>query len=246
MLRVRWLWIFLDTPEPESDEAWRFWAAVTRSTLSARRGADGEFATLLPAGGAAWVKVQRVGHGGGVHLDLDVDDVAAAAIVAEGLGATRIGAIGQTVVILRSPGGFVLCLTTWRPDRAGERQHRAGEPDLLDQVCLDIPATPTDRYAAELAFWAALTGWEPGRYDAEYGYLTPPHGIPARILLQRTGAADEVPVQGHVDFASQDRAASVAAHVREGATVETEHPQWTVLRDPVGRRYCITHRHVGG
>lgn len=242
-LPVRWVWCFLDTPQPDADVSWAFWAAVTRGVLSPRRGASGEFATLLPRRGAAWVKVQRVGAGGGIHLDLDVPDVAAAAPVAEALGARRIGAIGDTVVILRSPGGFVFCLTTWRGEGGWERgtgpQVRIGEPDLLDQVCLDIPA---DRYAAECAFWAALTGWEAGRYDETFGVLTPPSGIPVRLLLQRTG--DTANVRGHVDFACADRHTSVARHVALGATVEAQHEEWTVLVDPVGRRYCLTHRPV--
>lgn len=264
MVDIRWIWLFLDTVETDRGPSWEFWRQVTRSALSPTRGERDQFATFLPAHGDPWIKVQAVqtvpvGRTGGVHLDLDVDDPRVAAEEAKGLGAREVGTFTdpdpdggpdrETVVVMTTPAGQLFCFTTHRGEQ--RHQHREDEPDLLDQVCLDIPATPTDRYAAELAFWAALTGWEPGHYDAEYGYLTPPRGIPARILLQRTGAGDEVPVQAHVvqahvDFASQDRAASVAAHVREGATVETEHPQWTVLRDPVGRRYCITHRHVGG
>ena len=51
-----------------------FWREVTGSELSPLRGAAGEFATLLPADGDAYLRVQRVADGpGGHHLDLHVD-----------------------------------------------------------------------------------------------------------------------------------------------------------------------------
>ena len=96
-----------------------------------------------------WVKLQAVADGpGGIHLDLDVEDVHAAAATAERLGATRTGAIGDTVVVLRSPGGLAFCLTPWRGDA---EQVRDGVPDLVDQVCLDIPADRARRRGRLLA-----------------------------------------------------------------------------------------------
>jgi hypothetical protein len=237
---VRWAWLFLDTPAGDGPAAEAFWATATRTTPSPRRGEQGEFATLLPRAGGAWVKVQRVGDTTpGVHLDLDVADAAAAADLAESLGAGRKGRIGNTVVLMRSPGGFSFCLTTW----VGERgQVRAGEPDLLDQVCLDVPA---GRFDAEVAFWAALTGWAaaPGA-AAELTPLARPDGIPVRILCQRTGDPGG-PVTGHPDLACADRAATTAAHVAAGAVVADVRDHWTVLRDPVGRVYCLTDRDPG-
>ena len=154
MSGVRWVWLFLDSPRADAERSWRFWAQVTGWDLSSTRGDDDEFATLLPPRGDSWLKLQAVADGpSGIHLDLDVEDVHAAAARAEHLGATRTGVIGDTVVILRSPGGLAFCLTTWRGDAD---QVRDGVPDLLDQVCLDIPQ---DRHAAEVAFWSGLTGW---------------------------------------------------------------------------------------
>ena len=118
MIDIRWAWVFLDTPRRDAPRSWAFWSAVTGWPLSATRGDSDEFATLLPARGDAWLKVQAVDDGpGGIHLDLDVDDVAAAANEAERLGARRIGAIGEAVVVLRSPGGLTFCLTTWHGRR---------------------------------------------------------------------------------------------------------------------------------
>ena len=93
MIEVRWLWLFLDTPRAEAPRSWEFWSQVTGWPLSSTRGDDDEFATLVPPSGDPWLKLQAVAQGpGGIHLDLDVDDVAAAAVEAERLGASRIGA----------------------------------------------------------------------------------------------------------------------------------------------------------
>jgi hypothetical protein len=233
---VRRAWVFLDTPRAEADTSWRFWAHVTDSRLAPVRGADGEFSTLLPARGEPWVKLQAVGDGGGIHLDLDVDDVHTAATRAEGLGAERVGAIGDTVVLMRSPGGFPFCLTTWHGQ---EGQVREGLASILDQVCIDVPRS---RWESETAFWSALTGWglrpseEPG-----FSFLVRPAHIPLRVLLQRLDD-EEGPVRGHPDLACSDRAADVARHVAAGASVVEERSFWTVMRDPVGRAYCLTDR----
>jgi hypothetical protein len=51
-----------------------FWATVLKWTVSSRRGGHDEFATLLPPDGDAYVKLQAVGEGGGMHLDLRLSD----------------------------------------------------------------------------------------------------------------------------------------------------------------------------
>ncbi len=241
-LGVRWMWLFVDAPRARAGESWDFWAAATRGAVTDRRGAEGEFATLSPIHGDPWVKLQAVGGAGGVHLDLDVDDPAAAAEVAGGLGAVEVRRrldAGGGFVTMRSPGGFVFCLTRARGAR---RQHRAGEPDLLDQLCLDVPS---DAFDDELAHWSALTGWPVRSEHAEdeFRALARPGGMPVRILVQRLGERTG-PTRGHLDLASGDRPATVARHVALGATVLREHAYWTVLRDPVGMEYCITQRAV--
>ncbi|MFC7487366.1 VOC family protein [Knoellia pratensis] len=238
-MTVRWMWAFLDTIEGDADDSEAFWHTVTRTEVSARRGERGEFATLLPVRGDAWVKVQHVIEGGGVHLDLDVDrpptEVAAEATR---LGATEV-AHHDDVIVMTSPGGFTFCLTSWANTGSPTTQVRDGESDLLDQVCIDVPS---DLYAAELDFWERLTGWQ-RRTGAlpEFTSLTRPDGIPVRLLFQRLGEPNG-PVTGHIDFACRDRAASREAHVAAGAMVVSEHEFWTVMRDPVGRIYCLTHR----
>jgi hypothetical protein len=237
VIDIRWVWAFLDTPRPDADRSWRFWSDVTGWRVSPTRGEQQEFATLLPPHGDAWLKLQAVRDGpGGVHLDLDVEDVHAAAAQAEALGATRRGAIGDTVVVMGSPGGLTFCLTRWAGESA---QVREGAPDLVDQVCLDCPESVHD---AEVSFWAALTGWTSVPCDEpELSYLSRPPGIPLRLLVQRLGEPTGR-VRAHADLSCVDRAASVARHLAAGGSVVRRHEEWTVMADAVGRVYCLTDR----
>ncbi len=236
-MTIRWMYLFLDTPAPQAAESWAFWGDVTSSTLSPVRGEHGQFATLLPRSGHPWLKVQAVDDGpGGVHLDLDTADRAVLVERALELGAT-VQATYHDVVVLRSPAGIVFCATV------GE----GGEVDrdvdsIADQACLDIPRS---QFEAEVAFWRDLTSWTASeiRDDDEFVSLGRPEEMPVRILLQRRD--DETPASAHVDFATRDRAAETARHVRAGAEVVATYPQWTVMRDPVGRVYCLTDRDPG-
>jgi Glyoxalase-like domain len=238
-MTVRWVWTFLDLPEREFPSSVEFWRQVTRTSLSPWRGQYREFATLLPEEGDPWVKVQRVGGPGGTHLDLDVDEpLPQAAARAARVGATIVGEY-EDLVVCRSPGGFVFCLTPWAPPEGSLGQVRAGAPSLLDQVCLDIPE---GGYAAEVRFWSELTGWavEPEHPD-EFVRLAWPAGLPVRFLLQRLEEAAGA-VRAHVDLAATDRGEEVARHVALGAAREGEGRGWTVMRDPAGQRYCVTDR----
>lgn len=110
-MQIRWMHLFLDTPQADAATSWAYWAEVTGSTLSPVRGEHGQFATLLPAHGDAWLKVQAVDEGpGGVHLDIDTDDRAGLVAMALELGAT-VQATYHDVVVLRSPAGIVFCAT---------------------------------------------------------------------------------------------------------------------------------------
>ena len=233
-MQIRWMHLFLDTPGADAARSWAYWADVTRSTLSPVRGEHGQFATLLPACGDAWLKVQAVDEGpGGVHLDIDTDDRAALVARAVEFGAT-VQATYHDVVVLRSPAGIVFCATV------GDRGSLDRPVDAVaDQSCLDIPPS---RFAAEVVFWRDLTGWAASeiRDDDEFVSLRRPDDMPVRILLQRRD--DETPAAAHVDFACRDRAVETERQVRAGGHVVATFPQWTVMRDPVGRIYCLTDR----
>lgn len=239
MIDVRWMWAFLDTPLNDRAASWDFWSTVTGWAVSEPRGDHAEFATLLPDDGDPWVKVQAVAQGaGGIHVDLDVEDVRAAADRATALGAIEVGTLGAppAVVVLRSPAGLPFCLTPWQGEHTQVREEAR---ELIDQVCIDLPAEVHD---LETSFWEALTGWPWRPTDVpEFSCLTRPDGIPIRFLFQRLGE-EHGPARAHLDLACVDRAATRARHVAAGAHVVDDRDFWTVLRDPVGRLYCLTDR----
>jgi hypothetical protein len=226
---------FLDSPGAGGEP---FWLAVTGSTLSPRRD-GGVFATLIPGRGDAYVRVQVTGVAARTHLDLHVSGVPEAAREAVALGARVVREAGD-LVVLRSPVGLEFCLVGWH----GERERPAavrwpgGQSSLLDQVCLDVPAA---QFEAEASFWSALTGWRRGLADRpEFEWLRRPAGMPLRLLVQRIGSAS---AGMHPDFACDDGPAEVARQVALGAQVVREVPgDWTTLRDPAGREYCVTAR----
>ncbi|CAM5627814.1 hypothetical protein SALBM135S_05791 [Streptomyces alboniger] len=237
---IRWAYAFIDRPRDGFARACAFWTAVTGTRLSEHRGPDGEFVTLLPPAPAdACLKAQAVGGPGGAHLDLAVDDLAAAARAARRLGATPVHA-EPGLDVLRSPGGQAFCLVPW----AGESSRPApaaapgGARSLLDQVCLDVPP---EAYDAEVAFWSALTSWRPvPGTRPEFLDLEPPAHVPVRLLLQRLASAG--PAGAHLDLSCTDPEAVRARHESLGATFVSRGTHWLVMRDPAGGTYCLTGR----
>lgn len=236
---IRWVYAFVDRPKEHFEQAAAFWTTVTGTSLSARRGADGEFATLLPptaSGRDACVKIQGIADGpGGAHLDLAVEDVRALARRATDLGARVVLDEGD-LVVLASPTGHLFCAVRWD----GE-SHRPDvfEGTRLDQLCLDIAP---DQYEAAKGFWAQLTDWPvlTGRRP-EFSVVRPGPEVPIRILLQRLDSPAH-PAAAHLDFACADPAATRVAHERLGAAFVADHPHWTVMLDPTGAPYCLTAR----
>ncbi|MER7070711.1 VOC family protein [Terrabacter sp. NPDC000476] len=253
MTTVGWVTAFVDLPPGVHEAGTRFWSAVTAYAVSPARGDEGEFTTLVPPVGDPYLKLQRTrggggsrgagGSGPGTHLDLHVASPIESAAHAEGLGAEVVHRSEHGYVVLRSPGGFVLCLVH---EPLGSRPSPTRWPQqhesIVDQVCLDIPP---DAYEVECAFWSELTRWPVRRSVSrpEFRHLVRPDGIPLRLLLQRLDEASSGPVTGHLDLASDDRATEVARHRALGATVVGDHGGgWTVLRDPAGGLYCVTDR----
>ncbi|MFK4070292.1 VOC family protein [Streptomyces sp. NPDC029674] len=237
---IRWVYAFADRPRERFPQACAFWATATGSRLSELRGDGGEFVTLLPPGPAdACLKAQAVDGPGGAHLDFAVDDLAATARAARGLGATPVFA-EPGLEVLRSPGGQLFCVVPW----AGETSRPApvtapdGATSRLDQVCLDI-SPPV--YDEEAAFWAAFTGWQSVRSPLpEFRRVQPPPGLPVRILLQRLDTSG--PGGAHLDLACSDVDAVRAHHESLGATCVSRRTHWAVMRDPAGGTYCLTDR----
>lgn len=246
-MSIRWVTIFLDLPASGYQAAEEFWLRVTAGRLSARRGFDGEFATILPPTGDAYLRVQRVRDGSGgrhldLHVDLDVESLAEVAARAVALGA-RVRYVEDGLTVLDSPGGFTFCLVTWDGEATVPSPIRldAGGANRLDQLCLDIP---NGRFDEECRFWSSLTGWElhAGRLP-EFAYLERPIGIPVRVLFQRQAVAGPVDkVSAHTDIACDDVLALTDWHVKAGAQVVAQFASWTTLADPTGMPYCLTNR----
>ena len=227
-----WLQVFLDVPRDDLEDAVAFWSAVTGWTPSERRGEDGQFLTLLPAAGSAYLKVQAVDGPAGVHLDLDSRDRPAAVARARDLGATHAWTY-EDVEVMRSPGGFTFCQTLVE----GEPSLARDGSTILDQVCLDVPAA---HWESEVAFWSALTGREP-QVGALPEFVRLVEDGRLRLLLQRLDEADG-PVRAHPDLATADRVGDTDRHVGLGAVLQGVHDFWTVLTAPGGQVYCLTDR----
>ena len=249
----RWLTVFLDFPAAGFGPGIAFWRAVTGYGLSPFRGPGGDFASLLPPSGDAYLRVQRVLAGdGGYHLDLHVDTAGGAlqaldeaAGLGVSLGATVRHREAGEVIVADSPGGFTFCLVRWEGERAVPDPQTVDGRGVsrVDTLCLDIPP---ELFAGEGAFWAALTGQAPQPAPVPgFAYLSGPAGtgMPVRLLLQRLEeAAPGQRVRGHIDLGCTDRDAAVAWHVDHGARMTGTFQYWIVLTDPAGHEYCLVGR----
>lgn len=238
-----WLTAFLDLPAEGYDEGVSFWERVSGFDRSVPRGPEGEFATLVPPAGDAHLRVQRRRLGGSrLHLDVHVEDPAAATDEAVTYGAQVQLRHELGYVVMRSPGGFPFCFVG-HPGRepAAPTDWGDGLRSAVDQVCLDIPPSS---FETEVEFWQRLTGWEHRDLGGEFHRLLRPAGQPVQLLLQRLDAEEQA-TRAHLDLAASDRGRETERHVGLGAEVVEVFDSWTVLRDPVGTTYCITDRDPG-
>ena len=241
---VRWMTAFLDFPAAVFDSGCSFWQGATGFGLSPPRGVSGEFATLVPPGGDAYLRVQRVGgEEPAVHVDLHVDDVEGSARQAAALGATATEA-RPGLFVMSSPAGLPFCLVSGqhRFGRPPPRAWPGGHRSIVDQICLDIPSRA---FAAEGDFWADLTGWERRAGSRpEFNYLVRPAEMPLRILLQRLDHEGAWSCRAHLDLACDDVPAERRRHEALGARFVAG-PSWATLVDPTGLPYCLTWRDPG-
>ncbi len=245
-MTIRWITAFLDHPAGEAEAATGFWTTITGSSLSTRRGERGQFATLVPADGDAYLRVQTTDdHSLGVHLDLHVDSVDTASVAALRLGATLVDRSDDGLCLLRSPAGLPFCLVTHRGEST--RPSPIDRPDpttphRFDQISIDVPF---GEYDGECSFWSELTGWPIHQGSmAEFRVLERPPQLPLRILLQRLGTDDTGDrARAHLDAAVGPAGEAIAAwHRSLGATIVGRGPRWITLTDPSGRPYCLTER----
>lgn len=220
-----WLTAFIDLPADQHTEGVAFWRAVTGYGLSAPRGDDAEYATLLPADGDPYLRVQRLVDEGPARVHLDLHDPE------------------QEFQVLSSPAGLPYChVYAAHEGRPRPATWPGGHQSIVDTVCIDIPPS---RFEEECAFWTERTGWPVVEFPTapEFLGLRRPPGQPIRILLQRL--SDEQPqATAHLDLSTNGRAAEMRRHRDLGAVVVREHEWWTVLRDPVGAEYCLVDREL--
>lgn len=243
-MAIRWMMALWDFPPETFESATMFWTRVTGANLSEPYGSNNEYAALRPQRGDSCLWVQRLRSGDAAnHLDLLVDDVAAATAHAERLGATVVHEAEEGLMVLRSPGALPFCLVRHEgqsrvPDPV---EWPGGQLSIADQICIDVPP---ERYQRELRFWEEFTGRSrlPGE-PSEFERLERPEGMPLEILFQRLGEDEPgEPVRAHIDLACSDVEAETARHRELGAVPLERFEQWQVLRDPAGLEYCITAR----
>ena len=251
-MTVRWITAFIDHPATIADSEVRFWQVVTGSALSTRRGARGQFATLVPTDGDPYLRVQETDDGSAqVHLDLQVNDVEAQARRAEVLGAEHVGG-GDGLAVMSSPAGMTFCFVNHHGEasRPGVTEAPSGGY-RFDQISVDIPFHQFD---AECEFWSDLTGWrlhdgsvpefrvfERPRVESSTGGTG---AMPIRLLMQRLGEEDPGPhARAHLDAAvGLDGDAIASWHTSLGAKVLGRGRRWITLLDPAGLPYCLTER----
>ncbi len=240
-VHIGWMTAFVDQPADVFEQGTRFWQDVTGSELSTFRGSESQFSTLVPPDGDPYLRVQRTHDDQPrVHIDLHVDSIADAGGHARSLGATVLADLGH--LVMSSPAGLTFCLVSYHGESMRPTPTGGDHPSLVDQVCIDIPASLFDE---EADFWGSLTGWDlrPGALD-EFIFLVRPPDLPIRLLLQRLGPDDPgEAARAHLDLACGDHADDVAVgHERLGADVGSRFPFWTTMRDPAGLEYCLTAR----
>ena len=233
---------FIDLPSNTFDAGTAFWRRVTESQLSSPRGDDGEFQTLIPRNGDAYVRMQRTSHGPRVHLDVHVDSIEDARGAAERLGAVVDARLGH--VVMRSPSGFTFCFVSHHGESRRPEPLANPAAHRLDQMCIDVPAAGFER---EIEFWHALTGWDLHHSRLpEFAFLDQPSTLPLRLLFQCLGDDDRREVaSAHLDIAC-GRAVGAVRKLHEGfgAAYVSQGMRWTTMLDPAGMPYCLTQRDV--
>lgn len=232
-----WLTVFIDFPASEFDAGTAFWVAGTGYARSPLRGALDEFATLVPAGGDEYVKVQRLGEGATrLHLDLNVKDPWAVAEAAESHGAELVAESGHGYIVLRSPAGLTFCLVRHPAAVVPEPMTwSSGHRSRVSQVCLDIPRGLFD---VEVLFWQVMLAGEWRLSDGPDPFaFRRASGLPLELRLQPSDLV--LAASGHLHLTTDDRAAEVDRLISAGAVQRSVRESLTVLEAPGGMTLCV-------
>lgn len=231
-----WLTVFLDFPAAEFGAGTRFWAAATGYEMSAARGEQGEFATLVPPCGDPFLKVQMLGEGPTrLHLDLHVADPFAAAEAAEAAGAELVEESPHGYFVLRSPAGFTFCLVAHPGSEVPlPVDWPAGHRSRVSRFCLDVPRK---WYRAEVAFFQELLAGRWFGVEQPETALRPAHGWAVGVRLQPAELFGEV--TSHLHIVTDDLVAEVALLESLGARGRAVRTGKAILEAPGGTALCV-------
>ncbi len=236
-----WLTVFLDFPAAEFDAGTRFWAGATGYEMSATRGAQHEFATLLPPTGDPYLKVQQLADGPTrLHLDLHVGDLFAAAEAAEATGAELVQE-SHGHLVLRSPAGFTFCLVSHAAAVVpGPRVWPSGHRSRVSRFCLDVPRT---QYDAERTFFSRLLGGTWREVSEPETALRPASGWALDVRLQPAEITREV--TSHLHIVTDNLEAEVARLSGLGARERAMRTGKAIVEAPGGTALCVVGLHGG-
>ncbi len=109
MHRSRLGGFIIDCQTDDLEQAATFWSAALGLPIASAPEADPGYLHLARAAGGLYVEVQRVSHESRVHLDIETDDVEAEAQRLEALGARRLQA-RKDWVVMQAPTGQKFCI----------------------------------------------------------------------------------------------------------------------------------------
>jgi RimJ/RimL family protein N-acetyltransferase len=144
----------------------------------------------------------------------------------------------------RDAVGYAILRSDWAAGRTADPG--LGRP-LVELACVVVDCREAEPVAR---FWAAATGGEIVRRDADSAWLE----VGGRLVIWRevpehrppTWPAPDVPLQSHLDFFIDDLDAAEAALLKLGARPAPHSPPreegLVVLLDPAGHPFCIGTR----
>lgn len=106
-----------------------------------------------------------------------------------------------------------------------------------------------DDVGRAVAFWASVLGYRPVAFDGaddDFTILVPPSGEGTRVAIHRSEAPVQERPRVHLDLivdSADEQAVEVERLVRLGAErvawVYPDDPDFVVLADPEGNRFCV-------
>lgn len=179
-----------------------------------------------------------------VHFDLITNNIDAAALHAESVGARRapVSRESDNFLVMIDPVGHPFCLCKpWSPIDSVVSAAKKSETMWIElgQITLDCP---DDQVLGE--FYARLLDVSPLGPDGEAIGIVADTGVGIYLQQVETYAGPSWPTQErgqqiHIDFHTADRDEHVARAVDLGAKVAMVEGSFTVMRDPAGHPFCI-------